>query len=133
MNKKQFKELQVQWYKTLAANGFNDIEKMGNSELLLKQTANHCYCNEDAFSWKFKEEYYAVLGQIIQDEETYFSNEIDKYILSRHAEGIKIKAIMEELHDLGMGRARDSIRFIIRRYEQQWKIKSYNRKQLNLK
>ncbi len=80
-----------------------------------------------------KEEYFRILGQAVQDEETVFRNDTDRYILTRHSEGAKIKMIMKELEAKGKAKARDSIRYIIRRYEMAWGIRQYSQVQLHIK
>ncbi len=79
-----------------------------------------------------KEEYFTVMYQMSQDETTAFRNETDKYILIRHSEGLTAKEIIKELALLGKAMHRHSIRFIIRKYEMAWGIKSYTNKQLNV-
>jgi hypothetical protein len=80
-----------------------------------------------------KEEYFRCMSQKALDENTFFRNETDKHILIRYSEGAKIKVIMEELSKLGMNKARDSIRYIVRRYEMAWGLKHYSPKQLHKK
>jgi hypothetical protein len=115
---KKFKKLQNVWNEKLKASGFNDAE----SEYRLKLPADHCYC------WaRTKEErenklrYYVLLGQHFHAEE--FQDAVDALVMERRAEGIKIKHISEELRQLGERCHRETIRYIIRRYEIKWGIK----------
>lgn len=128
----EFLRLQRHWYDVLEFLGFQDIEEFKRNELVLKQTAAYPFRNTDAFSNNIKEEYFRILAQKIYDEGTVFVNEIDKYILCRHAEGARIKAIVDELTTRGTPRNRHSVRFIIRRYEVRWAIRTYTPSQLNI-
>lgn len=128
-----FRKLQQHWYQKLAERGFKDIERLRGEEYVLIQTAAYCYREVDAFERQMKEAYYRMMGQIVNDESTYFRNDVHKYILLRHAEGAKVKAITEELEKMGTPRHRHSVRFIIRTYEMEWGVKQYTPRQLNLK
>lgn len=133
LTREQFKKLQKEWYELLAATGFKDIEKQEGSECVLIQTSSYCFRNVDNFCKEVKETYFRSIAQAAHDEETKFRNEIDRFILMRHAEGAKIKTIMTELIARGMGRNRDSIRYIIRRYEMAWGLRSYSSRELHRK
>lgn len=133
LSRGEFMKLRQDWYKILEDTGFKDIEKIRGDQLVLRQNAAHCYRYDDEFSKHIKEEYFRRMGQTVQDEATVFRNETDKHILMMHAEGAEIKAIVEELIRLGMDRNRSSVRFIIRKYESDWKFKYYAPKQLNIK
>jgi hypothetical protein len=119
----EFKQLQTEWYRKLADSGFRDVERSGrvgpspttSEEILIRET------------------YYSRLNEAIYDEQTEFRNEIDKHILTRHAEGAAINTIVNELREFGTPRQRKAIRFIIRKYVMNWGIRSFTRKQLNLK
>lgn len=80
-----------------------------------------------------KEDYYAVLSQMAEDESTVFKNDAHKHILRKIARGISATQIVKELISLKMPRNRDSIRFIVRRYEMEWGIRTYTPRQLNKK
>lgn len=127
-----FKKLQQKWYKTLANLGFKDIEEIKGEELVLKETASFCYRHSpDQFDREMKEEYYRCIAQLVYDEDTEFRNATDRHILMMHAEGMNAKKIIEDLSSLGISKNRNSIRYIIRRYEMLWGMKQYNSKQLN--
>lgn len=126
----EFKKLQQHWYDILAELGFKDIEK---DEYSLAQTAAGPYRNEDEFSREDKEEYFRCLAQAVNDENVRFRNEVHRYILTRRAEGAQAKTIVRELIVIGTPRNRDSVRFIIRRYEMAWGIRTYEPRQLNMR
>lgn len=125
----EFKKLQKDWYQRLKENGFKDIEK----DERLNEPVETLFRNTDEFLMPLQEEYYRLLSQAVNDENTVFKNEADRYILTKYSEGMQIKDIVEDLSKLGMPRKRLAIRYIIRRYEMKWKIKTYSKKQLNQK
>jgi hypothetical protein len=129
----EFRALQKLWYGKLAEHGFKDIEKQKGDDFTLIQSASHCYKGTDLHSRQAKEEYYATMAKTVHDDATFFRNEIDRYILTRHVEGAKIKVIVKELMMMNISRHRHSIRFIIRRYEMAWGLRHYNYQQLNIK
>lgn len=122
--KHDLRALQEEWYKKLEDSGFRDVEKFRGSELVLKHESDHCYTwARDPFVRVMKEEYYRIMAQYAQDEETYFKSETDRHILNRHAEGVQIKVIVEELEMMGWSRNRKSVRSIIKRYRKAWGYK----------
>lgn len=131
VTKQEFKKLQQYWYKRLEQEGFKDIEKA--QEIAHEQNFLKEYQSLNSIYRHTKEDYFRLLNQAIHDENTQFRNHIDKYILTRYAEGARIKTIVQELLNLGMSRDRYSVRIIIRKYEMAWNIKTYTRKQLHLK
>ncbi len=133
LKKDEFKKLQKHWYEKLAQHGFKDIEKFKGDDLVLLQSAYHCYQGTDVHSRVAKEEYYRAMAKAAMDESTIYRNAVDRLILLRHVEGIKIKVIVAELTQMGMPRHRHSVRFIIRKYEMAWGFRYYNKTQLNIK
>lgn len=133
LTKDDFRKLQQEWYEKLQEQGFKDIEKIKGDDLVLSQSATYCFRNVDEFTRELKAEYFRCLAQWVHDEQTVFKNKVHKYILTRHAEGAKGKEIVNELVELGHYRCRNSICFIIRKYEMAWGIRSYNLKELNVK
>ncbi len=130
----EFIKLQQEWYQKLAEAGFKDIERLRGDDLVLVPSGTELrYRRTNAHYRRLKEEYYRCIAQEAQDEENVFRNEVDKYILIRHSEGAKIKTIVKELEESGNGRNRDSVRFIIRRYEMEWGLGNYDHKQLHIK
>lgn len=153
---KGFKELQEIWYAKLATVGFVDIEKDG--QLLTSasypyrhigsktQKASYPYRHvgsEDAKSitsnyFQRLDAFYRVLGakqlyfemisSRVQVEK--FDCDADEIIMRRTAEGAQIKAISEELKVLGHKNERKTIRYVIRKYEHRWNIKTWKPEQL---
>ena len=122
----EFKALQSDWYARLESSGFKDEESY-----YLKRTQFRLDDNKDPIRRKAKEEYFHVLFEIAMEAE--YKSETDFLVLTWHAVGWKIKEIVEELERRGLRRCRTAVRFIIRRYEMKWGIRTYSRQQLNQK
>ncbi len=133
LKRDEFIKLQKEWYRKLEESGFKDIEKIQGEELILVQSASYCYKRTNPLSRSLKEEYFRWIAQEAHDKDTVYRNEVDRYILIRHAEGARVKAIVEELELNNMARDRQSVRFIIRRYEMEWGLRHYDHKQLHIK
>lgn len=131
LTKDEFKKLQLEWYEKLKAMGFKDAEESKDDGFVLAQSASYCFRNVDGLTKFLKEEYYRRMAQESLDSQTVYKNAAHKHILIRHSEGAKIKTIVQELIELGLPRNRNSVRFIIRRYEMLWGFRNYNYKQLN--
>lgn len=129
---KSFRETQKEWYAALEKHGFMDAEKDVCGEMSLRQWAVSPYRHaKSVVEREAKELYFTILAQNICVAK--FRNKIDEHILVMYSVGHKIKEICIELEKIGERRARNTIRFIIRRYEMEWGVRAYNRKQLNLK
>lgn len=130
---KELKKLQEHWYKVLEKSGFKDIEVLVDGELYLRQMAHHSFWDTTHFEFKMGREYFRIVYEKAHDEGTFYKNEVDKMILQMHSNGAKIVEIMKSLDLLGDTRNRASVRFIIRRYLTEWKIRQFSPKQLNKK
>ncbi len=125
-----FKALQKAWYQRLKDSGFQDAEEMIGEELKLKQRAAcNVYQGADKLTRETKETYFRFVSQMVQ--ETEFKREVDRLIMTRHAEGMKIKRICEELRRAGLARGRQTVRHRIRIYEMKWGLRQYTPRQLN--
>lgn len=124
-----FKALQGAWYQRLADEGFTDVEEMVGTEMRLKKTIATVCVGE--IVWRDREAYYNFVSQKAHD--TVFTSDVDRLILTLHAEGKKIKHICEELVSIGKQRTRHTVRFKIRIYEMQWGLRHYTPRQLNRK
>lgn len=132
MPKSDLKKLQDEWYEKLSESGFKDIEAVVGGHSLLKKRAYRCYGTQDLLFIELKIQYYRQIGLIANDQFTIFRDEIDRFILIRHSEGARAKDIVEDLKIIGKTKARNTIRFIIRRYEMAWGLKFYNKNLLNV-
>lgn len=126
-----FRAMQEAWYARLRVEGFEDVEQLVQGEMMLRQTADHPYRGQDELCISTKETYYRVLSQKLEQDGTWFRNEIDRLILSCFAMGTKVTRIVEILQREGKPRCRNTIMFTIRKYEMQWGLRAYTRKQLN--
>lgn len=131
--KDEFKKLQEHWYEKLYDEGFEDVEEFKNGELVLKKFATQRFYRLNKFHRETRLEYFIILSEVALSEDTIYKNPADKHILIRYAAGAQIKVIVSELKALQTPRARDSVRFIIRRYEMLWGLRNYTNKQLHKK
>ncbi len=128
-NSGEFKQLQKEWNKRLEESGFEDAEKDVGGERALKLPSNCVYRQEtDEVVRESKLSYFMLLAQKFAEEKE-FSDEWDRKIMERTAEGWSIKEISEELRGLvptdreRTKHNRDTIRYVRRRYEHKWGIK----------
>lgn len=131
MSKNDFRSLQKEWYGKLKSSGFIDIEKFKGEELILSQPANYCIKTLDALTRYMRQEYFSSVSQAVENGETPWRNATDKYILTRYSEGARIKTIVLELQEMREPRHRHTVRYIIRRYEILWGLKTYPPNLLN--
>lgn len=116
----EFRELQRYWYKILEDSGFKDIERFKGDELVLIETSSSIFRNTKK---PLKECYFHKMSSELNDEDTLFRNDLEKYVLHRHCEGAMIRTIVDELNTLGTPRHRHTIRHIIMRYQIEWGIR----------
>lgn len=126
MDKDEFEKLKAYWYDKLKESGFHDIEldPYGPPSSFIHMAPHIKWANQD---------YFQVIKSYVKDHNTKFRNETDRYVMMRHSQGAKIKEITDELNLLSEERDRKTIRTMIRRYEMAWGIRTYTRKELNLK
>lgn len=121
----EFKKQKKDWYQKLKESGFKDIEVVVGNEEKLRQYSKG-YANND------KLDYYQALTYYVSSES--FDNETDEFIMIRCSNGTKIKDISDELKKNSKKRShRETIRYIIRKYEVRWGIKNYKPSQLSSK
>lgn len=126
-----FKALEKEWEARLQASGFEDAEKIIDGERVLIQNAANAFRQADSLTVEQKTAYFDQMSQAVHNEE--FTNEIDSLVMHRTAEAVKIKDIVSEIKSLGYTIHRQTVRFIIRRYENKWKIKQWTHKQMYLR
>jgi hypothetical protein len=127
---KEFEEAQRVWEAKLKESGFKDIEKRlpTGTEQRALNPANRDRQEAEA-------EYYRLISLKVSEEEL-FENEMDRLIMERIAEGKKITEISAELKaKLPPGKQRSrhnrrTIRYIRRRYENKWGIRSWKPEQM---
>lgn len=113
----------------LKESGFEDIEvRVGNKDAL-KQRSGYSYrkrgANISDIIRESKLTYFTLLAEYAA-RERHFEDESDRLIMTRTAEGKSIGEISKELKDLGRPKYnRDTIRYIRRRYEHKWGIRTW--------
>lgn len=94
-NSPEFKKLQAEWNKKLAASGFEDIED-SNGQLKGKWSGDSDIRNKyTELTYAAKERYYQLAGQFLNDYP--FKTEKDRIIWEMHSEGISIRDIVKAL------------------------------------
>lgn len=126
-----FKELSKSWDLKLHEAGFKDIEVPLKEDRALKQRAINCYRQATAIERESRLEYFCFLGYLANN--TVFPNDLEKYVMLRHADGASILDIVNEINLNGIVRDRRTIGYIIRRWQAKWGIRSWTLKQMNLK
>lgn len=127
---KQFKQLEKEWQKKLEQNGFKDIEILKNGQRLLRQSAGNVYRHVDERTRISREQYFQSISY--HTAITVFPKILDGLVMHRYADGKTIKIIVEELARENVRVHRQTIRFIIRRYEHEWGIRYWTLKERNL-
>jgi hypothetical protein len=125
--KPEFKKEQDYWYKKAAEDGFNDIETIHEE---LKQNSPNAYRQAQPIIRENKLEYFLLLDQFVNDDNTNFDNGMDLFVMQRFAEGLTNKAICQLLDSFGHSRHRKTVMFIRRKYENRWKIIKWKPSQL---
>lgn len=123
----EFKKLKALWDKRLSSEGFDEL---GEQSQTLKRFEPP-FLRLKSVEIEERRRYYESINDAIA--KTKFRSERDRYILTRHAEGAMIKTIAEELHLMGHTKRASTVTTIIRRYQMAWGIRTYTRKQLELK
>lgn len=134
---RQFRELNHEWNIKLAATGFQDAEKEIAGERVLRQSSDYAYRRKETADVvrENKCTYFMLLAQCIHTE-LNFEDNYDRLVMERTAEGRSIREISEELKSLlpeGRQRGkfnRRTIRYIRRRYEDRWGIKTWSQQQM---
>lgn len=116
-----FKDLEQKWYGKLEEKGFKDEEKTIRGDRVLRQRASNSYRGASQVEREAKLRYYEILQCYAGRE--IFENSVDKLVMERRSNGIKIKDISEELRNKKEKCHRETIRFIIRRYEIKWGLR----------
>lgn len=129
--KQDLKLLQKEWDEILKASGFKDIERRIGNDLVLIQYASNVYRQAEPVIRENKAAYYEQISSWIHEHK--FANESEKIIMNMIGQGARIKEVVQRLESMGVGVHRQTVRFIIRRYETEWGIKVWSNKQMNLK
>lgn len=114
----KFKDLQRIWEFKLKDSGFKDVEDECKR---LRQNSGNSYRTKELTFIEAKQRYYELLGQ--WQHEMNFRDYVERLIMERRANGIRIIDISLELKELGERHHVDTIRKVIRQYEIRWQIK----------
>lgn len=118
-----FKQLEKQWYKKLEEEGFPEQESKSDCGwATLKQRASNCFKSQSQIEIENKRLYYEALEHFFY-REAGFRDDVERLVMLRRSEGVKIKSICEELRHMGERQNRCTIRLIIQKYEKKWNIK----------
>lgn len=115
-----------EWNARLQDSGFFDMELKSPPN-----TVSPLDGDQVSVSAQAKLEYHSKLYEKTNAEE--FENKTHEHILRKRAEGAKIVDIVRELDSKGKPIHRETVRFIIRRFENKWLIRSWTIKQMHLK
>lgn len=126
---KAFKKLQSEWYKKLKDTGFQDAEEIVGGEQKLKQNAPNVYRQADPVYIESKARYFELLTQHVASYR--FSEPIDRTIMGLKSQGFKISEICSRLKQMGVPKHRQTVRFIVRRYEHNWGIRRWTPEEMN--
>jgi hypothetical protein len=139
--KKGFKSLLLKWNKKLEESGFQDIEIELNNGRALRQSCVGQYNRWNKFERDSRLEYFCVVGHLVHD--TIFPNDLEKFIMLKHAEGETITEIFKAMQANGFrmyeksGKSYRSLRrhimYIIRQWQMKWGIKTWSLQELSLK
>jgi hypothetical protein len=119
----KFKKLAKKWDIKLKDSGFKDAEHSVNGFRNLVTSSNP-YRNSILEDKESKEAYYRLMGQHVYNSNE-FDNNVDKLVMMRYVSGVMIKDICKELKQKGSPRHRQTIRYIIRKYESKWKVRKW--------
>ncbi len=125
---KTFRQLRDKWYLKLDTSGFKDQEKVIAGEPQLSQYASNAYRQASDVVRDAKLRYYELMAQLMNDNKP--DDEVDLIVMTKWIEGNKIKDISAELKRKGKRCHRQTIRYIIRKYENRWEVKKWKPEQM---
>ena len=121
-----FLKVQRAWYKKLEKEGFKDAEININGDLRLRQISSHVYKNSSAIERENKLKYFELLAVLVNEKT--FDNDLDKQVMTLKSLGSKTNEIAQRLK-----RHKQTIRYVIRKYENRWGLKKWTPEELDLK
>ncbi len=127
-------KLEKIWYEKLRDSGFVDAEKVAGKEKVLVQRASNAYRQASETERESKADYFRLLCIYGHDE--IFPDKITEIVMLRRSFGRSLKEIHDELKLAGIkehqiyNTSRQTIRFIIRSYENKWGIRKWTKAQL---
>lgn len=128
---KEFRELEKRWDKILTETGFMDAERTKNGQRILAQNSSNAYRQACHQTREDRAEYFRAL--CYHFHRTNFDRLLDQRVMMFFSDGLSIKQIVKTLTELGQPIHRQTIRFIIRRFEHDCGIRFWSMKDRNLK
>lgn len=138
----EFQKLKSDWDKKLKDSGFVDAEREVDGFVKLKVATSDTgrfgdifRHSKDKVKREAQQEYFHLLSQAVS-RATDFEDDSDRLIMERTAEGKTIREISIELRSLlpedrqRSKHNRDTIRYVRRRYENKWGVKSWKPEQM---
>lgn len=128
----EFKKLKALWDAKLNESGFVDIETQTAEPKLIQTSTGYnslVYLKASEEVRTATHEYLFQITSHIEKED--FESESHRIIMIMQSQGFKIKEIVEHLRLLQMPKNRETIRYIIRRYEQKWGIRGWKQEELS--
>lgn len=130
--KSSFERLRDYWYEKLKEIGFIDAEKtIGECQLLVQNSPN-VYRQAPQVVVEAKKQYFDLLlkgllkkqqlGKKLRERR---QDKIERYIIERRSDGAKIVDIATEINW-----HRQTVRYVIRKYEAKWRIKNWNQEEI---
>lgn len=117
-----FKALLSEWNEKLYQTGFEDHETQNGS---LKQRATNAYRQASRIERETRLQYYLSMGHGLHKEE--LPQDIC-LVLRNHVNGVPLQKIAQRCN-----LERKTVGYIIRRYQHEWGIRYWNRKQMKLR
>ena len=127
---KKFRQLEEEWAKKLEQSGFEDIELFKNGQRYLKNNSRALF-RKNQRTRLIREQYFQNLSDCLHTH--VFSKELDRIVMTKFAEGITISQIVIDLKAINIEIHRQTIRYIIRRYEHEWGIRYWTAKERYLR
>lgn len=90
---KEFEALRAKWYAKLKKDEFDDIEQLDGQ--LKVHSQRIIRAQENKVAHEAKVDYYRLAGQFLHEYQ--FKRGLDKFIWSRHADGVSLRDIAEEI------------------------------------
>lgn len=116
----KFKALEAKWNKKLTEKGFKDVERVGGpGGVRVLKTSSNPFRNSESYAIaEVKSGYYLDIARALSG--TKWDCKLDKKILTLYSEGVTIKEIARQVL-----RHRETVRMVIYKYEDRWKIKRH--------
>lgn len=117
----EFSKLSRLWADKLSESGFVDVEKeKKDGERTLIVFSSEIMCNRHKGYLENKTEFFALIDEWLQRDKKI--PRIDRYVMTRYAEGAKQKVILKELEQMGVKWHRITITRTISRCLERWNI-----------